>query len=163
MSSIPMIALTTIERCVKPGKAATKDSPAVPPKTESIPTGKPFEARDREEADELLALKAASEVGTPAKKAAAEKVAAAKKPQANQSSKQTPPALEGEARDAKIKEIMSTLTEDGMTSDGKPNVPAVNEHLPAGTKGITAKERDALWAEVSKDADAGNGTSEDLV
>lgn len=157
MAKVPMIALTTIQRCTKPGKAATKDSPAVPPETEWIASGKPFDAVDQDEADELERVKGARKVKGGSAQA---KEATSKKPEANQSSKQTPAALEGDARVAEIKRIMSTLTDDGKTAAGVPNVPSINEKLPTGTKGISAKERDALWAEVSGE---GSGSGSELV
>jgi len=65
-----LIAINTITRAVKPGKAATRDTPAVPPKTETIAPGEKFEAT-KEEADELISMKAASEDKDGAKKKAA--------------------------------------------------------------------------------------------
>lgn len=65
-----LIAINTISRAVKPGKAATRDTPAVPPKIETIAPGEKFGAT-KEEADELIGMKAAREdKDTPQKKSA---------------------------------------------------------------------------------------------
>jgi len=69
-----LIALTTIQRCVKPGKAATDNTKGVPPKTETIAVGESFSA-SAEEAEELIGMNAAKEDKSP-KKAPAKKAAA---------------------------------------------------------------------------------------
>lgn len=105
-----MIAITTIQRTVKPGKAATENSPAVPPKVETIASGDSFTAK-AEEAEELISLGAAREDK-------AKKKAPAKKAPAKQADTGTPKAPEDMTMD-EIRAELDTLEAEYSSSANK--------------------------------------------
>lgn len=162
MAEVAMIALMSVMRTTEPGKAATKDRKAVPPKTVEVPKGKPFDAKDEDEAAELegmgAAVRAAATDDTSKRKVNSTKPSAVK-----QDTKKAEKGLEGDDRLSHFKEAIRALPEDGFGADGKPKVANVNDSTPKGTKAMTGKERDAIWAELQDESEGGNDASTDLV
>lgn len=109
-----MIAITTILRAEKPGKDATATAKAVPPKTETILAGASFTAT-AEEAEELIALKAARK--DPSKSASKAKAATGKAKQANTGEPKAPdemtvPEIKAELDGLEVEYASDALKDD---------------------------------------------------
>lgn len=60
----------------------------------------------------------------------------------------TEDAADDQERKAIIVTLIENLPAEAVTKDGKPEVDAINELLPAEMDRVTAKERNAIWTEV---------------
>lgn len=60
----------------------------------------------------------------------------------------TEAAADDQERKAIIVTLIENLPAGAVTKDGKPEVDAINELLPAEMDRVTAKERDEIWAEL---------------
>jgi len=110
MSKLSLIAVTAVQRCVKPGKFAHDKTPAVPAKIETLVPGTHFVAKSQEEYDWLVesgaAVPNAEKAGEDATPKAARKPRAKKKGAAKPTPVDAPAPASAPAEDDDEEEVI---------------------------------------------------------